>query len=224
MPGQPSQLDGLLTPDRRYLVVRGRLWRATNPSLSEAERTRATKALMDARRAVRTALRAGNEEQLRRARARVDRAKRTLGERGPVWWTDGAPDHNRRMVSNTPYAEWFARIERLHAVMLQLMHDRAEGASICPSEVARAAGPGGWRGRLDDVRAVGRHLAARGIIAIMQRGHRLPPDLPLRGPVRFALQDRTRPGPAGPHRRRSGSAVQGAAGGSSPRDTEPGSR
>ena len=40
--------------------------------------------------------------------ARVDAAKRALGERGPVWWTDGAPDYNRRMVIDTPYAAWFA--------------------------------------------------------------------------------------------------------------------
>lgn len=45
-----------------------------------------------------------------RDRAGVERAKRALGERGPVWWTDGAPDYNRRMAPNTPYAEWFAHL------------------------------------------------------------------------------------------------------------------
>ena len=29
-----------------------------------------------------------------------------LGERGPVWWTDGAPDFNRKLARNTPYARW----------------------------------------------------------------------------------------------------------------------
>jgi hypothetical protein len=33
--------------------------------------------------------------------------KVALGERGPVWWDDGGPDLNRRMVINTPYREWF---------------------------------------------------------------------------------------------------------------------
>ena len=42
------------------------------------------------------------------ARARVDAAKRALGERGPPWWNDGAPDYNRRLIKNTPYSEWFA--------------------------------------------------------------------------------------------------------------------
>ena len=38
----------------------------------------------------------------------MDAAKRGLGERGPVWWTDGAPDYNRRLARNTPYAAWYA--------------------------------------------------------------------------------------------------------------------
>lgn len=41
------------------------------------------------------------------AREQVDRAKQALGERGPVWWTDGAPDFNRRLAKNTPYRDWF---------------------------------------------------------------------------------------------------------------------
>ena len=42
----------LHTPDGRYIVVRGRLWRATNPSLTEAERSRWVHALQDARRRI----------------------------------------------------------------------------------------------------------------------------------------------------------------------------
>ncbi len=42
------------------------------------------------------------------ARAAVDAAKVGLGERGPVWWDDGEPDYNRRLVRNTPYATWYA--------------------------------------------------------------------------------------------------------------------
>jgi hypothetical protein len=38
----------------------------------------------------------------------VDVAKRKLGERGPVWWTDGSPDLNKHMVKNTPYASWYS--------------------------------------------------------------------------------------------------------------------
>lgn len=95
----------LTTPDGRYIVVRQRLWRATDPGLSQEHKAEAVAELMAARRAVRAAR--GDAAALREARQRVDRAKRRLGERGPVWWTDGAPDYNRRAVADTPYAAWY---------------------------------------------------------------------------------------------------------------------
>ncbi len=63
---------------------------------------------MAARRAKQRAMRDADPAAREAARARVDAAKRGLGERGPVWWTDGAPDYGRRMARTTPYAEWFA--------------------------------------------------------------------------------------------------------------------
>lgn len=98
------------TPDGRYFVVAGRLWRASNPALDPALRQALVERLMDARRAVGQAKRAGDQGAERDARAAVDAAKRALGERGPVWWSDGAPDYNRRMVANTPYAAWYAAL------------------------------------------------------------------------------------------------------------------
>lgn len=63
--------------------------------------------LMAARRALRASVDPGA-----RATARLygDAAKQELGERGPVWSTDGAPDHNRALAKNTPYADWSARV------------------------------------------------------------------------------------------------------------------
>jgi len=100
------------TPDGRYFVVRGRLWRTSNPALDPDERQRLVDALMRARRQVGLAKKAGDAAAERAARAEVDAAKRALGERGPVWWTDGAPDFNRRMVANTPYADWYASLQK----------------------------------------------------------------------------------------------------------------
>jgi len=100
-------MDPLTTPDGRYLIVRGRLWRTSNPGLSEPERERLVHALMDARRAVKSAKVNEDREGLAAARRAVDSAKRGLGERGPVWWTDGEPDWNRHLVKNSPYAGWF---------------------------------------------------------------------------------------------------------------------
>jgi hypothetical protein len=95
-----------VTPDGRYFVVRGRLWRCSDPSLDPDERARLVAELMRARRAVRDALRLSDARAVAAARAAVDRAKTSLGERGPVWWRDGAPDFNRHLAKNTPYAEW----------------------------------------------------------------------------------------------------------------------
>lgn len=100
--------EPLTTPDGRYIVVRGRLWRRSNPSLPEAERARLVFNLMAARREVKAAKAAADAERLAAARAGVQAAKVGLGERGPVWWKDDAPDFNRTLVRNTPYAEWFA--------------------------------------------------------------------------------------------------------------------
>lgn len=99
------------TPDGRYLVVRGRLWRTSNPALPEALRQALVERLMDARRAVRAALRSHDAVALSAARAEVQCAKEALGERGPIWWTDGAPDFNRRLATSTPYADWFAGVD-----------------------------------------------------------------------------------------------------------------
>jgi hypothetical protein len=101
-----------VTPDGRYLVVRGRLWRRSDPALAAEVRATHVGALMDARRAVGAALRAGDRAAEREARAAVHAAKLALGERGPPWWRDGAPDYNRHLARNTPYAAWWAAHER----------------------------------------------------------------------------------------------------------------
>jgi peptidoglycan/xylan/chitin deacetylase (PgdA/CDA1 family) len=99
----------LRTPDGRYIVHVGRqgprLWRASNPSLSDEELQALTAQLMNARRAVKAAR--GDADRLATARAQVSATKEALGERGDIWWTDGARDYNRVLVRNSPYAEWW---------------------------------------------------------------------------------------------------------------------
>jgi hypothetical protein len=82
----------------------------SNPALAPEERQALVDRLMLARRQVGAAKKAGDPDAERSARAAVDEIKRALGERGPVWWTDGAPDFNRRLVANTPYAAWYAAL------------------------------------------------------------------------------------------------------------------
>jgi hypothetical protein len=96
-----------ITPDQRYFVAKGCLWRRSDPRLGEAERDRYVKALMAARRNVRDA---ATEEARKRARSDVHAAKVALGERGPVWWADGTPDRTRYAPKNTRYAAWWAAL------------------------------------------------------------------------------------------------------------------
>lgn len=96
-----------LTPDGRYIVVRGRLWRSANPDLTKERRELLINNLMTARRDVRSAKLNKDIDAERQARFAVDAAKVALGERGAPWWSDGAPDLNRHMARNTPYSSWF---------------------------------------------------------------------------------------------------------------------
>ncbi len=112
---QGMTLKHPVTPDGRYFVVKGRLWRLADPSLPETEKSTLVSELMRARRAVRTAKQTGDEEAEVAAHRDVDAAKQALGERGPVWWSGGDPDLNRHMVKNTPYASWFAGLKASRA-------------------------------------------------------------------------------------------------------------
>jgi hypothetical protein len=79
-----------------------------------------------------------------------------------------------------------AAVRAIARTIEALLDARAAGASVCPSEVARALWPQGWRARMDEVRAVARALAARGKLRVTQRGRELDPARPWRGPVRLA--------------------------------------
>jgi hypothetical protein len=82
--------------DDRWLVVNGRRWRRTDPSLP-ADVVDALKShLGRGRSSVRTAKGAGDEDGVARARQRVGLAKHGLGERGPVWWEEPEPDRLER--------------------------------------------------------------------------------------------------------------------------------
>lgn len=85
----------LETPDGRYIIVRGRLWRKTNPHLRENERKRLVSDSMSARRAVKDA--GGDEKKTRR------RAMRWMPRRSH--WENGGPCGGR-MERPTSTAIW----------------------------------------------------------------------------------------------------------------------
>jgi hypothetical protein len=112
-------------PDGRYFVVRGRLWRCSDPRLNADEKAALVRELMLARRAKWEAMRTLDASAQEVARQRVDAAKLALGERGPPWWTDGAPDCNRHLARTTHYASWYKGI-------IALAESQPEGYSARP--------------------------------------------------------------------------------------------
>lgn len=82
-----------LTPDGRYLVIDGRRWRATDPTIPEGRRDELTKVLMAWRREVR---RTQGTDDERAARAGVQAAKVALGERGTPWWEQSTEERRAR--------------------------------------------------------------------------------------------------------------------------------
>jgi uncharacterized protein DUF3253 len=71
-------------------------------------------------------------------------------------------------------------LERAIGVLLDA---RADGATICPSEAARAVHPEAWRDLMPQARAAAGRLADRGEVEVTQRGA-VVDVATARGPVR----------------------------------------
>jgi hypothetical protein len=82
--------------DERWLVINGRRWRRTDPSLPADVVDRLKSHLGRGRSGVRKAKGANDAEAVRRAREIVNLAKHGLGERGPYWWDEAAQDRRAR--------------------------------------------------------------------------------------------------------------------------------
>jgi hypothetical protein len=65
-----------------------------------------------------------------------------------------------------------------------LLDARRPGATICPSEAARAVAPEGWRELMPEARAAAGRLAARGAVEVTQGGA-VVDVATARGPVRI---------------------------------------
>ena len=155
--------------DDHWIVVDGRRWRASDPSIPPALRRELVDELMAARRAVAAATRAEDPAAVTTARARVHAAKVALGERGAPWWQDVADADLRR---------------RVEATIDALTRHRAPDRSICPSDAARVVGGASWRRHLDVVRDVAADMAERSVIEVTQRGEPVR-GRDWRGPVRL---------------------------------------
>lgn len=161
MASSESTGEGLeRTDDGHHVIIDGRRWRATDPSIPEKFRQELVDELMAARRAVRAA-----EPDARR---RVHDAKTALGERGAPWWEDRAGE---------------AFEERIAAAIRSLTRKRGE-SSICPSDVARTLGGESWRPLMPEVRRIAAELADRDEVVVTQKGE--PVSIrDAKGPVRI---------------------------------------
>jgi len=80
----------------RYLVVDGRRWRRSDPTLPAEVEEQLLHHLGRGRSGVRTAKRSGDDEAVAAARHLVRVAKVGLGERGDPWWDQDAQARERR--------------------------------------------------------------------------------------------------------------------------------
>ena len=73
--------------------------------------------------------------------------------------------------------------EALEQSVLALLEQRADGATICPSEAARAVGGEDWRPLMEPARQAARRLVERGEVEITQGGVVVDPATAT-GPIR----------------------------------------
>ena len=78
--------------------------------------------------------------------------------------------------------------EAVEAEIFELLARRAPGASICPSEVARAlvSAPSDWRALMPKVREVAQELALRRRLLVTRKGARVEA-MGQGGPIRLSL-------------------------------------
>jgi hypothetical protein len=70
----------------------------------------------------------------------------------------------------------------MEAAILKLLKARKPGASICPSEAARALFGTGWREQMPQIRAVVNEMAKQSRIEICQKGFVVDP-VTVKGPI-----------------------------------------
>ena len=84
------------TDDGRYIVVKGRRWRATDPEIPADRDAELRSILMAWRREVR------RTDGAPESRAGVQAAKIALGERGTPWWDQTLDERRARWETDVP--------------------------------------------------------------------------------------------------------------------------
>jgi hypothetical protein len=94
------------TGAQRWLVIDGRRWRRSDPSLPSDVEERLKHHLGRGRSGVRTAKKSDDDDAVAAARHLVQTAKVGLGERGDPWWEQDADTREKR---------WTEALEELDA-------------------------------------------------------------------------------------------------------------
>ena len=79
--------------------------------------------------------------------------------------------------------------ERIAGTIRELLAQRDEGKTICPSDAARALGADDFRPLMEPVRRVARDMVARGELEVTQKGRVVDIDT-ARGPIRLRRASR----------------------------------
>jgi hypothetical protein len=74
--------------------------------------------------------------------------------------------------------------DELQSAIRELLADRADAATICPSEAARRVDPANWRELMEPARQAARRLVDRGEVQVVQGGRVVDPAT-ARGPIRI---------------------------------------
>jgi hypothetical protein len=83
----------------------------------------------------------------------------------------------------------------LERAVITLLEQRPAGATICPSEAARAVGGEDWRPLMEPARRAVRRLVVAGRVEVTQGG-RVVDASTARGPIRVRLSRQTPPSPS----------------------------
>jgi hypothetical protein len=92
------------------------------------------------------------------------------------------------MVNNNDQAADPAALAALENAIFTLLAQRQSGATICPSDAARAVYPDAadWRAAMPAVRGVAAQLAAQGRLVVTQSG-KIVDITTVKGPIRLRL-------------------------------------
>lgn len=77
----------------------------------------------------------------------------------------------------------------LEAEIRTLLDKRKNGASICPSDVARAVAPDDWRPLMEPVRRAAWRLVDAGEVRITQGGETVDDPDSVKGPIRIVRNE-----------------------------------